>query len=133
MRAKQLERTVLVSDAIAVAGLPPGRYQGNEGQMLEIAPNGRIGVADTPYLAGSGLRLHQGIGNAVRFAGISLAGAIRLATENPARVFGVADSYGRLEPGHSADLLLFRWDEAAQDVSVAATIAAGEVVYRGGA
>lgn len=129
VRAKQLERTVLVSDAIAAAGLPPGRYQGNKGQTLEIAPNGRIGVADTPYLAGSGLRLHQGIGNAVRFAGISLAESIRLATQTPARVFGAGASYGRLEPGMDADILLFRWDEQAQEVHVAATVAAGEVVY----
>jgi N-acetylglucosamine-6-phosphate deacetylase len=130
VRAKGLDRTILVSDAIAAAGLPPGRYTSNKGQTLEISPEGRIGVADTPYLAGSGLRLNEGIGNTVRFSGISLAEAINLATRNPARLFGVGDSYGRLQPGYDADLLLFRWDDAARKVQVSATIAAGQIVYR---
>jgi len=130
VRAKGLDRTILVSDAIAAAGLPPGRYTSNKGQTLEIAPNGRIGVADTPYLAGSGLRLNEGVANTVRFAGIGLADAIRLATENPARLFGVGDSYGRLQPGYAADLLLFRWNADTFKVEVAATVAAGTVVFR---
>jgi N-acetylglucosamine-6-phosphate deacetylase len=129
VRAKGLERTILVSDAIAAAGLPPGRYESGKGTPLEITPTGRIQVADTPYLAGSGLRLHEGIGNAVRFAGITLDQAITLASENPARLFGIEREYARIQPGASADLLLFRWDEAAATVTVLQTIAAGEVVY----
>jgi N-acetylglucosamine-6-phosphate deacetylase len=134
IRAKGLERTVLVSDAIAAAGLPPGRYGGNKGQAIEITESGRIQLADTPYLAGSGLRLHEGVGNAVRFAGISLAEALYLATRNPARLFGAdrggaGGGYGRLQPGWAADVLLFRWDEAAARMSVAATVAAGQIVY----
>ena len=130
VRAKGLERTILVSDAIAAAGLPPGRYTSNKGQTLEIAPNGRIGVADTPYLAGSGLRLNEGVANTVRFAGIGLGDAIRLATENPARLLGVGDSYGRLQPGYAADLLLFRWNPDEAKLQVAATVAAGSLVFR---
>ena len=133
VRAKGLERTILVSDAIAAAGLPPGRYEGNKGQAIEITETGRIQLADTPFLAGSGLRLHQGVGNAVRFAGITLAESVRLATENPARLFGLSEFYGRLEPGFDADLLVFRWDANASEITVEKTIAAGEVVcQRGG-
>jgi N-acetylglucosamine-6-phosphate deacetylase len=130
VRAKGLERTILVSDAIAAAGLPPGRYDGNKGQAIEITETGRIQLAGTPFLAGSGLRLHQGVGNAVRFAGIALAESVRLATENPARLFGISDRYGRLEPGSDADLLVFAWDEAQSEITVRQTISAGEVVYQ---
>lgn len=130
VRAKGLERAVLVSDAIAIAGRPPGRYTRPGGQTLEITPEGRIQVADTPYLAGSGLRLHEGVANTVRFAGTSLAETFVLATRNPARVFGVDGSYGALAPGMAADLLLFRWDETAARLDVVATVAAGQVVYR---
>lgn len=129
VRAKGLDRTILVSDAIAAAGLPAGRYEGNKGQSWEITETGRIQLAGTPYLAGSGLRLHQGVGNAVRFAGITLAESVRLATENPARLFGLSDRYGRLEPGLDADLLVFRWSEHTSEITVEQTIAAGEVVY----
>ena len=65
----------------------------------------------------------------MRFAGIGLAAAIHLATSNPAKLFGIAESYGRLQPGAAADLLLFRWDEDAKQIEVAATVAAGTVVY----
>jgi len=130
VRTKGLDRTILVSDAIAAAGLPPGRYESGKGTPLEITETGRIQVADTPYLAGSGLRLHEGIGNAVRFADISLAQSLRLATANPARLFSIQDVYGQLEPGYSADLLLFHWDETEQRVTVQTTLAGGEVVYR---
>ena len=133
VRTKGLDRTLLVSDAIAAAGLPPGRYEGNKGQALEITKTGRIQLADTPFLAGSGLRLHQGVGNAVRFAGITLAESVRLATENPARLFGLAERYGRLAPGFDADLLVFRWNEASSEITVEQTIASGGVVYRGAA
>src|SRR5687768_6706942 len=132
VRAKGLERTILVSDAIAAAGLPPGRYEGNKGQALEITETGRIQLADTPFLAGSGLRLHQGVGNAVRFAGITLAEGVCLATENPARLFDLSESYGRVEPGFDADLLVFRWAAHASEITVEKTIAAGEVVYQRG-
>ena len=130
VRAKGLDRTILVSDAIAAAGLPPGRYEGNKGQAIEITETGRIQLAGTPYLAGSGLRLHQGVSNVIRFSGISLAQAIRLATHNVATLFGIDKTYGRLQPGFSADLLLFRWDQDTARLDVGATIAAGQVVYR---
>jgi N-acetylglucosamine-6-phosphate deacetylase len=133
VRAKGLERTILVSDAIAAAGLPPGRYEGNKGQAWEITETGRIQLAGTPYLAGSGLRLHQGVGNTVRFAGISLAESVALATENPARRFGVEKSYGRLASGYDADVLVFRWDDEKKEITVAQTISSGQVVYQGAA
>jgi N-acetylglucosamine-6-phosphate deacetylase len=130
VRAKGLERTVLVSDAIAAAGLPPGRYPRPGGQTIEITPAGRIQVADTPYLAGSGLRLHQGVGNTVRYAGTTLAQTVHLAARNPARIFGLGGRYGALAPGYAADLLLFRWDEESASLDVVATVAAGRVVYQ---
>jgi N-acetylglucosamine-6-phosphate deacetylase len=130
VRTKGLGRTVLVSDAVAAAGLPPGRYTRPGGQTLEITPEGRIQVADTPYLAGSGLRLNEGVGNTVRFAGTTLAETLRLATRNPARIFGIAGRYGALAPGMAADLLLFRWDEGASRLDVVATVAAGRLVYQ---
>lgn len=148
VRAKGLERTILVSDAIAAAGLPPGRYSGNHDQALEITSDGRIQLADTPYLAGSGLRLHEGVGNAVRFSGISLAQAMQMATRNPAQLFGIDGTYGHLRAGQAADLLLFHWDPAVApavapavspvvgpavtSIEIVATIAGGRLVYQAG-
>ena len=55
-------------------------------------------------LAGSRLLLDGMVAGAVRH-GIPLAVALRAATENPARLLGLADR-GRLEPGLRADLVV---------------------------
>lgn len=129
LRAKGLERCLLVSDAVHVAGLPPGRYE-FMGRAVEVAASGRVSLAGTPYLAGSSLRLCDALANAMAFAGISLADAVDLATLSPTRLLGVDAERGRLEVGQPADLILFRLD--ATRLTLAATVAAGEVVYRGG-
>jgi N-acetylglucosamine-6-phosphate deacetylase len=45
-----------------------------------------------------------------------------MASENPAKLLGMGDSFGRVEVGRRADLLIFRWDEAAETVEVLATV-----------
>ncbi len=84
------------------------------------------------YLAGSSLSLYQAIGNVVAFAGISLRDAVDLATANPARLLGLTGRRGALEVGQPADVLLFRFDEAAGRTSLVATIADGERVSSAG-
>jgi N-acetylglucosamine-6-phosphate deacetylase len=63
----------------------------------------------------------------VRSAGCSLRQAIGMATLNAARVVGVEDRKGSLEPGKDADLVVL--DEAGQ---VQMTIVRGQTVYRRG-
>ena len=57
-RAKGPARTILVSDASPLAGLPPGTY----GDWA-VDPSGKIVVAGTPYLAGSNQGLEVGVRN----------------------------------------------------------------------
>lgn len=52
LRAKGLERFIVVSDSGSLATLPPGVYS-ERGRKLEIEPSGRLSLAGTPYLAGS--------------------------------------------------------------------------------
>jgi N-acetylglucosamine-6-phosphate deacetylase len=115
VRAKGVDRTILVSDAVAAAGLSPGVYPA-EGREIEVLPNGRVQMKGTPYLAGSGLILSEGIGNTVRFAGVSLAEAVQMATRNPATLLGLGDTLGTVAPGREANLVLFRWN--AQECSL---------------
>ncbi|MFH1478012.1 MAG: N-acetylglucosamine-6-phosphate deacetylase [Verrucomicrobiota bacterium] len=58
LRAKTVPRFIVVSDAAHLAGLPPGVYDFN-GNEAVLAPNGRIGFKDTPYLAGSSATMLQ--------------------------------------------------------------------------
>ena len=83
-RAKGPRRTILVSDASPLAGLPPGTY----GEWA-VDPSGKIVVAGTPYLAGSNQGLEVGVRNLLAATGWPLTlGARRRGREpraSPAR------------------------------------------------
>jgi N-acetylglucosamine-6-phosphate deacetylase len=104
LRAKGLERSMLVSDAVALAGLPPGIYDMPVGGRVELKANGRLEVVGTPFLAGAAASLAFGIATARRMAGLTLADALRLATVNPRAPFQLP----ALTVGAPADLLRFR-------------------------
>jgi len=114
VRAKGPDRTLLTCDASPLAGLPPGRYQ-QWGSDLEVLPSGRVVLAGTPFLAGSGQFTEVCIGNVIRFAGLSLGQAVDLATVRPRQLLGWP--VPTLEPGQPADLVVFEW-EAGGEVRV---------------
>jgi N-acetylglucosamine-6-phosphate deacetylase len=129
IRSKQVERTILISDAVNIAGLPAGDYE-FAGHPVELTDTGKIQLKGTPFLAGSSLALAQGVANAVRLGGVTLSEAVRMATLNPARLLGIDGRYGSVEPGKEASLLLFRWDEAACVLAVDRTLVHGRTVYQ---
>lgn len=128
LRSKGINRSILVTDAIAAAGCPPGKYKlGNV--EVEVLETGRVCLPGTPYLAGSAVEMHDSIGKAVLYSGVTLDEALQMATVNPAKVVGKTGNFGRIEKGAAADLVLFDWDETAAKLNVVATIVNGEIVY----
>lgn len=123
LRAKGLDRAVLVSDAAALGGLPPGLYDQPIGGRVELTADGRLGLAGTPLLAGAARPLKQDVAFAIGMAGISLADALRLATVNPGRFVG---GRGVLAVGAPADLIRFRWAPGDQDLSIDTVLVLGE-------
>jgi N-acetylglucosamine-6-phosphate deacetylase len=99
--AKGPARTILVSDASPLAGLPPGRY----GEWA-IEPTGRIVVADTPYLAGSNDDLAVGARNLLSATGWTIGQTLAAVTSNPARLLG--QPAPTLEAGSPGNLVVFR-------------------------
>ncbi|MBX3414662.1 MAG: amidohydrolase family protein [Pirellulales bacterium] len=132
VRAKTPERIILVSDESGLAGLPPGRYP-SSGCELEILPDGKLVIAgQDQLLAGASAPLGVGIANVIRFAGVSLATAVDMATTHPARLLGLWQ--GKLEAGAPADLVLFDFDERGESsepakLEVRGTLRGGELVY----
>lgn len=118
VRAKTLSRTILVSDASPLAGLPPGSYG-----PWAVHPTGKIVVAGTPYLAGSNQGLVVGLQNLLRATGARLCDAITTVTANPARLLG--RSAPRLEAGEAANLVVFHHDEAAGSFQLVRTCVDG--------
>lgn len=129
LRCKTSARSILVTDAIAAAGRPPGRYRLGEVEV-EVTPARRVCLPGTPYLAGSVLEMHEAIGNTVRFSDASLIEALNMASLYPAQLLGMTDQFSALAAGQMANLVLFRWDEAHAELTVQATIVHGVLVYQ---
>lgn len=128
VRAKGVHRSILVTDAVAVAGQPPGVYR-TLGMEVEVTPEGRVRLRGTDFLAGSGLRLDEAVNQAMALAGVSLAEAVAMVTENPARLMGLEGRTGWLRAGMEANLTLFRLGPGGR-VDVVAAVVRGETVYR---
>lgn len=101
VRAKGVDRIALVTDMMSAAGMPPGDYTLG-GQ--DVNTDGRSVRLPDGTLAGSVLLMDEAIRNMVRWAGISPARAIRMATETPAGLIGRPD-LGHLRIGSIADLV----------------------------
>jgi len=111
VRAKTPGRSILVTDAIAAAGMPPGRYT-LSGQEVELSPAGRVAAPGAPNLAGSALRLDIAIGKTVRFTGLALEDVVPMASTRPAAYVGVP----------TAGKVLAEWDPAAFMLRVARVV-----------
>jgi N-acetylglucosamine-6-phosphate deacetylase len=132
VRAKGIERSILVSDALAIAGLPAGEYELFDGTPVLLLPSGRLELKGTPYLAGAATALPACVANAIRHAGVTLADAVRMVTANPSRLLGLPTVDGResLREGVAANLTMFRRSEATGDVEIVRTVLGGSVVYQ---
>jgi len=128
LRAKGLERSLLVTDAVMPAGCSPGPYRLGEVDV-ELHPDGSVRLANGIRLAGSALMMHRAITNVMKTAGLSLRDAISLATRNPARIGRVAYRQRGLNPGDRADLVRFRYDEATNEITVLETYLSGHQVF----
>jgi N-acetylglucosamine-6-phosphate deacetylase len=131
VRAKGYGRSILVSDSVALAGRPPGRYQGPTGTPVELTAQGRLSLAGTTLLAGAVRSLRECLAWAVYGAGLPFSHAVAMASTNPARVFRRGLIARRsVRAGNAADLTLLRLDRERRDVEVVATIVGGVVVHR---
>jgi N-acetylglucosamine-6-phosphate deacetylase len=116
VRAKPAGRLILVSDAIAPAGVGDGRTR--LGGLDVVVKDGRATLAGTETLAGSVIALDDAVRNLV-FAGIGLPLAVAAASANPADLLGLPDR-GRLAVGQTADLV-----ELDEDLRVRRVMRAG--------
>ena len=127
LRAKGLERSILITDAVMPAACPPGKYRLGEVEV-ELHDDGSVRLRGATRLAGSALTMNRAIENVIRQAGLSLRDAVSLATRNPARVGRIAARQRGLAPGERADLVRFRFDESTQQIEILETFLDGRKV-----
>lgn len=107
LRAKGLERTILVTDAAAPAGAQSGRYRLGDLEV-DLTPDRRVVLAGTSKLAGSALRMDRALANLMRIGNLTLRDALQTATTNPARLIHLQGRTQGLAPGDKADIVVFR-------------------------
>lgn len=81
-RAKGSARSVLVTDAMAGASAPPGRYSIGEIEV-QVGEDRIVRQPGTQNLAGSALTMENAVSGLVRMAGVSLAEAWNAASIRP--------------------------------------------------
>ncbi|MFW6171584.1 MAG: N-acetylglucosamine-6-phosphate deacetylase [Planctomycetota bacterium] len=104
-KAKSTNRIVLISDAVVSAGAAPGVYD----YMNRKVRSSERGVyyVDGGTLVGSSILLNQGVKRFMKFTGAAVHEAVRMASLNPAHLLGLARKTGSLEPGKSAEVVVF--------------------------
>jgi N-acetylglucosamine-6-phosphate deacetylase len=110
LRAKGIERCILVTDAVMPALCAPGPYRLGEVEV-ELKDDQRVVLRGGTRLAGSSLRMDAAISNVMNVAGLSLTEAIAMATVNPARVGRIGGRLRGLRPGDRADVVRFRVED----------------------
>ncbi|RKN82471.1 N-acetylglucosamine-6-phosphate deacetylase [Ulvibacterium marinum] len=124
-KAKGVENTILVSDALDLAGLPPGEYVRGE-RKLVLTPD-VVKLPKENVLAGAASPISKCVGVMLDYTGCSLKNAIQMASTNPARLFSLY-GLGEIEVGKQADLILFSIED--NQVVIKQTYVDGKLVYK---
>ena len=123
-KVKGAGNIILVSDALDLAGLPPGEYIRGERKVL-LTPNVVKFPAEN-VLAGAASPISKCVVNMMQITQCSLKDAIQMASTNPAKFLGL-DELGEISQGKRADLILFTIEQ--EEIVIQKTIVAGKIVY----
>ncbi len=122
IQAKEIEKIVLITDAMRAAGMSEGIYELGGQEVTVDKEQARL---KDGTLAGSILTMDQAVKNLVTKVSISLPKAIQMASFNPAKSIGVENKKGSLEPGKDADIVILN-----KKLEAELTMVTGKVVYR---
>jgi N-acetylglucosamine-6-phosphate deacetylase len=114
-------RIALVTDAMLAAACPDVGVEMYGGKV--ILEDGVCKLADRSAIAGSIATMNRTIRTMTQQAGVSLGDAVRMASESPAVILGVADRKGSLSKGKDADIIVFD-----SDINVWMTIVEGGII-----
>lgn len=119
--SKGRDYTIMVTDALMVKGLPVGTKVLFGGNEIELYPDGSAHLTSTKGLAGSTLKVNEGLKVLVEKALVPWDYAINSCTINPARLLKIDDHKGKLVAGYDADIVVLN-----DDFSVAQTYCKGK-------
>ncbi|XVV35817.1 N-acetylglucosamine-6-phosphate deacetylase [Streptomyces sp. CA-100214] len=97
-------RVAFITDAMDAAGFGDGRYL--LGPMEVEVADGVARLVEGGSIAGSTLTLDRAFKRAVTVDGLPVGDVVAAISANPARLLGLGDRIGSLEPGKDADLVV---------------------------
>ncbi|GAA2481589.1 N-acetylglucosamine-6-phosphate deacetylase [Streptomyces longisporus] len=98
------DRVALITDAMDAAGFGDGRYL--LGPLEVEVTEGVARLVEGGSIAGSTLTLDRAFQRAVTVDGLPVEDVVTAISANPAKLLGLYDRIGSLEPGKDADLVV---------------------------
>jgi N-acetylglucosamine-6-phosphate deacetylase len=98
------QRVAFITDAMDAAGFGDGRYM--LGPLEVEVSEGVARLVEGGSIAGSTLTLDRAFKRAVTIDRLPVEDVVAAISANPARLLGMSDRIGSLEPGKDADLVL---------------------------
>lgn len=118
-KQKGNKRFFLITDAMRAKGMPDGEYDLG-GQNVKV--KGSEARLASGALAGSILKMNEGLKNLIKFTGASLDDLWRVTSLNQAIALNIEDNKGSIAVGKDADIVVVD-----DDIHVLTTIKSGEV------
>ena len=108
--SKGPDYSIMVTDALMAKGTPIGSRHIFGGNEILIYPDGSAHLTKINSLAGSTLKVNDGLRILVEEALVPFNYAINACTLNPANCLGIADRKGSIRVGKDADLVVLDSD-----------------------
>lgn len=105
-KTKDPDKCIMISDALMCKGFKPGEVFDFGGHDVVIYPDGSAHLVKEKNLAGSTMKINEGLRNLVEKALVPFDVAINSCTINPARMLKLDDHIGRICSGYDADIVV---------------------------
>ena len=121
VKAKGIDKIIIITDAMRAAGLQDGIY--DLGGLKVIVKNSEARL-ESGNLAGSTLTMNRAVKNMIEKVGINIKESVKMASLNSARLLGLDKDRGALIPGKRADIVVLD-----DNFNVIYTIKKGKAIY----
>ena len=123
LKQKGTENIALITDCMTAGGLQDGDYM--LGEFPVVVADGTARLKSTGNLAGSILKLKDGLKNVVEWGIANPHEAVMMASLNPAKSVHIDDVCGQIREGYDADFIVLD-----KDLELVATYLDGEKRYQ---